>query len=234
MGSWLDPVIAAWLALAAFNGLRAGLFQAGGRLAGFFVGFWAGGLLAARVAAFMGERLGLEKVFNRWLANNGALPPGAADRPVASLPLDRLPELLQQVGFPPEYQKLVLGQMNDALSAHTPAQTLGETISRILSQMVLEAAAFVLIFSFVHWGTVLLGKVLQQTIGRLPPLWGFNRLGGAALGSLQGVVGITVTLGFLAPVAGFLQQPALAGAIARSTLAPPFIALFQWVLRLGG
>lgn len=236
MGSWLDLVIAAWLFVTLVNGFRAGLFRAGARVAGFFVGFWAAGLLSVRLAGFFEQRLGLAEAISRWLARSGALPASVADQPLSALPLDRLPALMQQAGLSPGYQKMVLGRFGDTVSIFSMSgtNTLGDLLSRMFSQMIIEAVAFLVIFSAVQWGAALLGKVLQVTIGRLPPLWGFNRLGGAAFGLVRGLIGVTVTLGVLAPLAGFLRQPTLTEAMSRSTLAPPFLGLFQWVLRLGG
>lgn len=234
MGSWLDPVIAGWLVLAAAVGFRSGAFRAGARIVGLVAGIWAAVVFRVPVAALLDDRLGINRVIGQWLAKSGAIPQELAGRPIGDLPMNRLPDMLRQSGLPADYQKTLTQQINASINAGSGSiagqQTVGEVLAHAISQTISEAVAFLLIFYAIGVAAALLGGIFQQTLGRLPLLWGVNRLGGATFGFLQGVVGVAIMLGILSPLAGFFHQQVLEAALARSVLAPFFLNLYRLML----
>ncbi len=89
---------------------------------------------------------------------------------------------IQQLNLPKEIQELLLS--GDGFGLY---DTLGGYISRCLTELIINAVGFAVLFALVYVGIHLIMKCLD-IMAKLPILSGINRLAGAVLGGVQGIL----------------------------------------------
>lgn len=219
----LDLAILAWVALGAWKGLRAGLFRSGARLAGFFLAVSLAARFSAPLGAILAERTEMDESLRAILARSGLVPREVALQP-AEAGARAMQDLLSKVHLPASW---VAGQVE-------PASTLGDYLYSLISGVLLNLLAFLIIMLAVSALTNALGGLLHGTVGRLPIVGTMDRAGGMLLGLAEHGVWAVVIVGGLAPLMQLLPTPALAAWLSGSVLAGPLAAGYQGLSSLIG
>lgn len=89
---------------------------------------------------------------------------------------------IQQLNLPKEIQEVLLSGEDFGLY-----DTLGGYISRCLTELIINAVGFAVLFALVYVGIHLTMKCLD-IMAKLPILSGMNQLAGAVLGGIQGIL----------------------------------------------
>lgn len=178
----LDWAIVLLLAWGAWDGYRRGLISKAGSLIGFFGGIWLAAAYYLPLAAFLGKRLGLERLLTALLlplcagtSSGGALPaiPGGG-----------------AAGFPSPLWAPLLA-MESGMSAYTRAH--------LLAGAVVKAVAFFLIWGCVAYAVEVVAAALTP-VAQFLFLGGLNRLAGLSLGLLERALVLLVAVGMLTPL----------------------------------
>lgn len=222
-GNGLDLGILVWLAMGAWKGLRAGLFRSGARLAGFFLAVALAARFSAPLGALLAERTELDESLRAILQRAGLVPREAALQP-ADTAAQAMQEMLSKVHLPAGW---VAAQAQ-------PASTLEDYLYGLLSGILLNALAFLLIMLAVSVLANALGRLLHGTVGRLPVVGAMDRAGGTLLGLAEHGVWALVVVGGLVPLLQLLPVPAIAGWLSGSILAGPLARGYQALSSLIG
>lgn len=215
-GNGLDAAILAWVALGAWKGMRTGLFRSGARLAGFFLAVVLAARFSAPLGAILAERTELDEALRSFLAGAGLVPREAALRP-AEEGARAMRDMLSKVPLPAGW----------AAGRVDPASTFGEYLYGLISGLLLNVLAFLMIVLVVSALTNALGRLLHGTLGRLPVVGTLDRAGGTLLGLAEHAVWAVVVVGGLAPVTQFLPVPAITGWLSGSILAGPLARAYR-------
>lgn len=195
----LDWAIVLLLAWGAWDGYRRGLISKAGSLVGFFGGVWLAASYYLPLAAFLGKRLGLERLLAAVL-----LPFCAGSSTGGALPA--APE--GTAGFPSPLWAPLLA-VESGMSAYTRAH--------LLAGAVVKAVAFFAIWGCVAYAVGLAAAVLTP-FARLLFLGGIDRLAGMGLGLLERSLELLLAVGLLTPlVLSFgASGPGLAEGVRRA------------------
>jgi len=185
--NWLDWVIIILLGYSTFQGLRYGLFLSMARLAGILAGLFAAYHYYQPFSLYLVEIWKIDEkifpavkeIFKSWVPVQSPSPP-LTGKVVASIS-SFLPQ-----GF--------LG------SSGLPGQIIpnGDALLRSLSNTIIEAASFFVLFLAVTWVINIAGLLLTKLcdFSFLGPM---NHLGGLIFGLLRGVAYVFILLLLLSP-----------------------------------
>lgn len=229
--SLIDIVIMAWLALGALGGLKSGLFRTLTRVVGYFLAIYLAGVYAASVAHLLDERLHVARFLAGIIGNQHIVPMILDSQPASALPMDKLPQVLEQAHVPASQRDLFVSWWQGATAPGPGGQppSIAGAIYVLLGRAVTQAVAFTLVFAVVGLVVEVVGRMLQETVGRLPAFALANRLGGLGLGLAQSALFLALFLGMVVPLADILPVLGWARHVQDSALAAPFLSLFRWV-----
>lgn len=219
--SWVDIVILGWLALGAFKGFRAGLFRSVARLAGFFVSIILAMRNAPTAALFLQEQTAAGKIVSSLVERTGMVPPEAADLP-AEQAVKAFTGLL--AGLP--------GFGSWSIPTAAAGMTFGEYIQGLVTFLVLETLAFLLIIVGVYLVVDLVGRLLQGMFRLVPGGWVVNNGVGLVFGLAESAVVASLVVGALSPLLRLIPQQADSGPLSESLTAPTLLRLYQWLVAL--
>jgi len=194
----LDIGAAALILLFMFFGGRRGLIRSLFGLTSFFVSILLANLLYPSIGRILRETGGLYERLRDALSGAQWLPDAAGYTSRSSQNL-----FISGLNLP-DFMKFSLMENNNAEAyGILEATGLSDYIGGFLANVVINVLSMLIAFVVVYFGMKLLGKLLDA-IARLPVLSFINRLGGLAIGFLQGVLVIwLVFAGFTL----FLSRP---------------------------
>jgi len=202
----VDGIIFLVLAWGAFRGFSRGLIAMICSLAGLLIGVWLAGIYYIPLAHFLGNNLGLKKLFTNIFIPFCAGGPAEGIPEVGGLPI-----------FPPSLWEPVQA-MQTGISGVTMAQLLADSLVKLI--------AFFIVFALVSGvlGAILglVANILTR-ITHLVLLGGVNRLGGMAGGLIANGLFLVVAVGMLTPlVYSFGTGTALFNNWESSVMVPYF------------
>lgn len=237
---WIDGLLLTLLIIGVFTGFRRGLIRGTIRLASYFVSLWLGWKWSPVLSQLLEIQLGLKEWMATRMKGFLAIPllAGSAG-PTDSVTMDNVNRILDDYGLPVWQKQLILSQVREQLGAAGTGGGVsgGALVMDSLISLVIHSIAFFIIIASVQFLAELIGKALQSTVGRLPLVWGLDRMGGAVLGFAQQFFLLSTAIGLIAPVLRFWPG-AGEGLLKNSALAPPMVAFFNSVaaaiLRMAG
>lgn len=189
MVNFLDGIILLILAAGVWQGLRRGLIATAGSFLGFIGGIWLAGRYYLPFARFLGESLGLRKLFAGILFPFCAGIPAGITEFFPAFTGGAEPATLH-AGFP-----LSLWEPLNSLQAGLA----GTSRALLLADSLVKLIAFFLIWVGAGFVIGLIAAILTR-VARLIFLGGVNRLGGAGLGLITQSLTLMVVVGMLTPV----------------------------------
>lgn len=200
----VDLLIILLLLLAVINGYRRGFIASLVGIAGSLIGLFTAYRYYPHLTAWADERFGLKEIFSGYFNENLILPQAVSRFKLESLGLTKIGDLgayLDKVELPEALRAqitLYLEKLQDTL-ALPASMSLGDIIHQFLATIILNALAFIIIWScvamLINVLATLLTKIMKGTV-----LGGANRLGGIALGLALRVFTLTILLGLLSPL----------------------------------
>jgi uncharacterized membrane protein required for colicin V production len=231
--NWVDWGIVVIVAIATLSGLRRGMILTLTGLAAQIGSLIAAFVLTRPVSVFLETRFAWAARLATWLAGSIRLPADFATTKVSELTSGELWTMLEQSGLPEQYQDAIVTWI--AESPGTSQATLAEFIHQSLGMLLLNVLVFVGLLILTRWLIRAFGRGVSDaahTVGA----GGIDRLGGMALGLLQGAVAVALILGLALP---FLATwaPAVVAAVNASLLSPWLIQGFHlvapWLSQIG-
>ena len=176
--NWLDWVIIILVVYSTFQGLRYGLFLSLARLAGVLAGLFAAYAYYQPFSLYLVEHWRVNEkifpvvreIFKSWIPVQSLIPPLPGKAALFS-PLD----LLGKTALPG-----------------------GEALLRVISNTIVEAAGFMIIFFTVSMVINIAGLLLTRAAG-FSLLGPVNHLGGLVFGLLRGIAYVFLLLLILSP-----------------------------------
>lgn len=171
--NWLDVLLLLIIGGYTWVGLRSGLIGGLARLLGVLLGLAAAFNLYRPLSDMVNLKWNLVGVIGKWFPFSS---PGAGGR----LPgADGL--------FMPGVPQAGGGLLQAPKGSLFGLQGLGDSISGLLASGILDILCFILIYLVVSKGVFILGALVAK-LSRLFFLGPVDRLGGAALGAVKGVI----------------------------------------------
>ncbi len=96
-------------------------------------------------------------------------------------------EILDKIGLPPIVKEIIINSGNLEQFTNKNAVMFEEYLFNILTDLIINAAAYVIVFVIVSILLVIVASVLNL-ISKLPILKSLNRMAGAAIGVIEGFV----------------------------------------------
>ncbi len=224
-----DAVMAVLFVLGALVGLRIGLIRGVARIVSYILALWVGAAWSKNLSGVIDARFGIrEWVLKHMGTGSGISIPVGANRAAESIMMDQVSRSFDSYGFPPAYKELVMKQVEAQITQAGSAVNItpNDLIAGLFSDFILQSISFFIIFAAVQFGAEFLGRLIQATIGKLPLIWGVDRLGGAALGFVQQFLFLSTAVGLLYPMIRFLPAN-LHQVIQGSTIMPWMMSFFN-------
>lgn len=227
----LDIIVLALIAFFCIRGAFRGLILSVVDMASFIVA----GFCASKFYP-MGSKILMQTGVDEWLqkgalnamANNQAAVQTTsmqASQKTASAVVDSLQ-------IPAPLKPLVLSQTQGQDFLHL--DKLFQSLSGSITQLAVNILSIIIIFFGVKIGLFIIAKMLDAVVKKLPIISGVNKIGGSALGALNGIIIIFVlcaVLTFAAPVQAFAP---VQEQIKQSTITKQFYTnnlLLQFILK---
>ncbi len=234
--NWLDWLIVLLLGWSAFVGLRRGLVgmlvRAAGALGGLVLGVW----YARPAAAWLDARLDLvARVTGFFQARLPLATPALTAAPDAGR-LDQVVAAIRALGLPAGLADGLVGLARPLLGAARAAgaSTVAEMVAYVLAVAFATCLGFFFVYLLVRLAAGLLGRVLAGLLEASGIGAAADRLGGLALGLLEGALGLVVALVLLSVLMAWPALGWLRVAVEGSRLAQGFLGLFTllspWLL----
>lgn len=203
--NWVDYAIIIVLALYGFKGYIKGLINTVFSLVGYIAGLVAAYLFSPRLALILQKTAIGQSISNKLDELIPALSQVknlslAESRTLLSY-ADKIPELQQSLS-----DNLMLKQVLSVTSAAADTGTMYPetvvTVNDLIVYAVLKILAFVVIFLAVKLIVFLIGKLLTKVLGSTALIGTANRLGGMAIGFIEGILICYLVFVFVIPAIG--------------------------------
>jgi uncharacterized membrane protein required for colicin V production len=232
----VDYVLIGILAVAAGWGYMSGGIAYLTGMVSFILASTIVGRYTDQIANFLGKNLGMQAKMAAAVSEKLGMPAAAAYTPAAGINQAQWAQMLAQLPLPAHYRDALAAQL--AHYAHT-ASAAGASVAQVvvdqLVQNILHGLAFfggIMVLGFTF---SLVGRLLSGVINKIPLVGPANRLLGAAIGLLGGVVAVMLIVAVVGP-AMQVSGSAWGAAIMNAKLAPAFLSIWKGFggLFLGG
>lgn len=225
--STVDLVLIGILAVAAVWGyMRGGLSFLTGIIA-FIVASTVVGRYTDQIANFLGKNLGLEAKLATAVGERIGVPAMAGGVPAAAVGQAEWAQVLVNLPLPEHYKVALTAQIAKAASSASAAGlTAAQVIVDTLVQNILHGLAFFGGIVVLGFGLSIGGRVLSGVLNKIPLVGLANRLLGAAIGLLGGVVVVMLIVAIIGPAMQISGSEA-GEAIMSSQVAPTFLSIWK-------
>ncbi|HLO02766.1 MAG TPA: hypothetical protein VK191_06640 [Symbiobacteriaceae bacterium] len=223
----VDLVLIGILAVAVSWGfMRGGLAFLTGMVAFLFASTIVG-RYTDQIANFLGKTLGLEARLATAVGQQIGIPAMASDVPASAISQAEWAHVLANLPLPDHYKQALIAQIAKAASSASAAGlSAAQVIVDQLVQNILHGLAFFGGILVLGFGLSLAGRVLSGVLNKIPLVGLANRLLGAAIGLLGGVVTVMLIVAIVGP-AMQISGSAWGAAIMNAKLAPAFLSIWK-------
>jgi uncharacterized membrane protein required for colicin V production len=194
------------------------------------------GRYTEQISTFLGKTLGLQPRLAAAVSEKLGLPAAAASIPASGINQAQWVQMLAQLPLPAHYREALAAQLaHYAQSAAAAGASVAQVVVDQLVQNILHGLAFfggILVLGFAF---SFVGRFLSGFINKIPLVGTANRVLGAAIGLLGGVVMVMLIVAIVGP-AMQVSGSAWGVAIMNAKLAPAFLSMWKGFggLFLGG
>lgn len=213
----IDALIIMSLLFTLFRGYRKGIAVSFFKLLGYLCGLVTGLLFSEVLAKTLNRSLGLTEKLMPWLGEKAILPAAVTNTSIESIPFDKVQGTLEAMPLPEFFQIALTDYFSEIEKLPDLGITkLGDGLIYIISNFIVVGICFFILYWVVsHF----LGVTIPRWFRKASPgpITLIDRMGGACLGLLSGLIGIAITIGMMMPIvaAGSLQGPGNQGALAK-------------------
>ncbi len=230
--NWLCVIILAVLVLYILNGVRKGMVRTAFSLAGIVLTLVLGYIFSPYITEFIMERTPVYDSIQE-----------SCEKSITGLVEDKIEEsadrmeqerFIKSLPLPEELQEILIRNNNEEGYHKLVAETFGEYLSNSAAQLAVNMISLILTFLIV--GIVI--RILEgflDGIFSLPVLSLLNRLGGAVLGGIQGILFVWIVFlvlmlffdtQWLKAAAGLIQENEITGYLYNHNMLMRFITGF--------
>lgn len=194
------------------------------------------GRYTEQIADFIGKNLGMQAKLAATVGEKIGLPATAAATPAAGISQSQWIQILAQLPIPAHYREALAAQLaNVAHSATVAGASAAQVVVNQLVQNILHGIAFFGGIIVLGFALSLVGRLLSGVINKIPLVGTANRLVGAAIGLLGGLLVVMLIVAVVGP-AMQVSGSATGVAIMNAKLAPAFLSIWKGFggLFLGG
>lgn len=180
-----------------------------------------------QIAQFLGKNLGLEAKLSAAVGQQIGLPAMAGQVEASSISQSQWAQVLAETPLPAHYKQALIDQIAKAASSASAAGlTAAQVIVDQLVQNLLHGLAFFGGIMVLGFGLSLAGGLLSGVLNRIPLVGLANRLVGAAIGLLGGVVVVMLVVALIGPAAQ-VSGSAWGAAVTNAKVAPFFLSIWK-------
>lgn len=214
------------VAAAAWGYMRGGLAFLTGMVAFLFASTIVG-RYTDQIAQFLGKNLGLEAKLATAVGQQIGLPAMAGEIPASSISQAQWAQVMANMPLPEHYKQAMIAQIAKAAgSASAAGLSAAQVIIDQLVQNLLHGIAFFGGIMVLGFGLSMGGRFLSSVFNRIPLVGLANRLLGAAIGLLEGVVVVMLIVAIIGPAAQ-VSGSAWGAAITNAKVAPAFLSIWK-------
>lgn len=180
-----------------------------------------------QIAQFLGKNLGLEAKLAAAVGQQIGLPAMAGDIPAASVSQAQWAQVLANTPLPDHYKQALVEQIAKAAAGASAAGlSAAQVIIDQLVQNLLHGIAFFGGIMVLGFGLSMGGRVLSGVINKIPLVGLANRLLGAVIGLLEGIVIVMLIVAIIGPAAQ-VSGSEWGAAITNAKVAPVFLSIWK-------
>ncbi|MEW6243801.1 MAG: CvpA family protein [Bacillota bacterium] len=231
--SILDIVIVVLLCVGAVDGARRGFVRLILGMAAL-VGALAAGVIGAKpLAVWVDSRYGVVVKVSKWLLRYLHIPQEFLSARLEVTGLESFLEELAVLRVPRAYTQVITGVIENDLKRvlATGVQTWGEMLAYAVANLIVIAAAFLIIFILVRMLISVLAGLVTVSIDRTPVGWANSALGLVAGFAKQALI-IAILLGLVSSLVTVPGMDWLSQQIGSSKLSHYFLTTFYKLIRL--
>ena len=235
----VDLLIILLLVLGIISGYRKGFIGSLVGIVGSLVGLFTAYHYYPVVTQWLQQQFGLKEILGGYFNEHLVLPQAVSQFRLESLGLSKISELgtlLDKVDMSEALhaQLLLYLEKFQATLALPASMSLGDIIHQFLATIIMNVAAFIVIWLFVAMLINLIAAALTR-VATGTVFGGLNRFGGMALGLLLRVFTLTILIGLISPLLNLaeLTEPSLfsavLGTISEAKTIPYFVDFYAVV-----
>lgn len=218
----LDYVIAAALLFFGYRGFNKGAFATLSSFVGKLISLAGAYMFREDLMKLLNEKINLSQKVTPLVSQWVSIPTEAVSKAVSQKAVDSTTGQLTQLELPEFIKKPILEQVNHILiePVSQGINNMGQGLVSAVTSFLLNAISFVLIFVILAFAFQYLLPAIFKAV-RPRSLAFVDRLGGALLGSLIGVIFVVVAVVILSPVtfvAALQGEPGVVGGMMKGSL----------------
>lgn len=214
------------VAAAGWGWMRGGLAFLTGIVAFLFASTIVG-RYTDQIAQFLGKNLGLEAKLAAAVGQQIGLPAMAGEIPATSINQAQWGQVLANMPLPEHYKQALIEQIAKAAgSASAAGLSAAQVIVDQLVQNLLHGIAFFGGILVLGVALSMGGRLLSNVFNKIPLVGLANRLLGAAIGLLGGVVVVMLIVAIIGPAAQ-VSGSDWGAAITNAKVAPAFLSIWK-------
>jgi len=228
-----DVVIVVLLCVGAIDGARRGFVRLILGVAALFGALAAGVMGAKPLAIWVDYRYGVVVRVSKWLLRYLHMPQEFLSTRLEVAGVESFLEGLAVLRVPRAYTQVITGVIESDLKHMIAAgvQTWGEMLAYAVANLMVIAAAFLIIFIVVRMLISALAGMISVSIDKTPVGWANSALGLVAGLAKQALI-ITILLGLVSSLVTVPGMDWLSQQIGSSTLSHYFLTAFYKLIRL--
>lgn len=199
MGNWLSIVVAIYLIAMVLRGYRKGLIRLAVSMVALVVTLVVVHISMPGVTEFLKEHTPIHQALQDGIVKNSGLekdpPPNSEDLPIIQK------TFIENLNLPPQLKEILIKNNNSEIYHMLGVDAFTDYVGNYLADIILNVIGFVLMFVIVYLIIQILMRWLD-IIARLPIISGVNKLTGALLGGMQGLVFLWIICLLLTAFAG--------------------------------